>query len=54
MRDRESRYRAVRDGATAQVTMTADQDLARGSKCNNGDHQALPTVLAERWRYIIK
>src|SRR5262249_33100028 len=32
MRDRDSRHRAVRDAATAQVTVTADQDSVRAAK----------------------
>ncbi len=42
MRDRDSRHEAVRDAATAQVTVTADQDSVRGGENNNSDHHALP------------
>jgi len=32
MRDRDGRHRAFRDAATAQVTVTADQDAAGAAK----------------------
>jgi hypothetical protein len=54
MRDRDSRHRVVRDAATASVTMTADQDSVRAVNLTAAIIKRCRTVLAERWRYIIK
>jgi hypothetical protein len=54
MRDRDSRHRAVRDAATASVTMTADQGSGRAANITAAIIKRCRTVPAERWRYIIK
>jgi hypothetical protein len=54
MRDRDSRQRAVRDAATAQVTVTANQDSVRVAKVTALLIKRCRTVLTERCRYITK
>jgi hypothetical protein len=54
MRDRDSRHRAVRDAATAQVTVTADHDAVRAAKVTAVLIKRCRTVLTERCRYITK
>ena len=53
-RDRHSRHRAVRDAATAQVAVTADQDAVRAAKVTAVLIKRCRTVLTERCRYITK
>jgi hypothetical protein len=53
-RDRGGRHRAVRDAATAQVTVTADQDSARAVKVAAVLIKRRRTVLTERCRYITR
>jgi hypothetical protein len=45
---------AVRDAATAQVTVTADQDSVRAAKATAVLIKRCRTVLTERCRYITK
>jgi hypothetical protein len=45
---------AVRDAATAQVTVTADQDSVRAAKATAVLIKRFRTVLTERCRYITK
>ncbi len=54
MRDRDSRHGAVRDAATAQVTVTADQDSGRAAKIIAVLIEYCGTVLTERRRYLTK
>jgi hypothetical protein len=53
-RDRHSRHRAVRDDATAQVAVIADQDAVRAAKVTAVLIKRRRTVLTERCRYITK
>jgi len=50
MRDRDSRHRAVRDAATAQVAVTADQDSVRTANVATVLIKRCRTVLTERCR----
>jgi hypothetical protein len=52
MRDGDSRHRAARDAATAQVAVTADQDSVRAAKVAAVLIKRCRTVLTERCRYI--
>jgi hypothetical protein len=54
MRDRDSRHRAAGDAATAQVTVTADQDSVRAVNVTAALIKRCRTVLTERYRYITK
>ena len=49
-----SRHRAVRDAATAQVMVTADQDPGRAAKVTAVLIKRCRTVLTERCRYITR
>jgi hypothetical protein len=53
-RDLHSRHRAVRDAATAQVAVTADQDAVRAAKVTAVLIKRCRTVLTEHCRYITK
>jgi hypothetical protein len=54
MRDRDSRHRAVRDAATAQVMVTANQGSGRVAKVTAVLIKRCRTVLTERCRYITR
>ncbi len=54
MRDRDSRHRALRDAATAQVAVTAHQDSIGAAKITAVLNKRCRTVLTERCRYITK
>jgi hypothetical protein len=53
-RDRDSRHRAVRDAATAQVAVTAGQDSVKAAKVTAVLIKRCRTVLMERCRCITK
>jgi hypothetical protein len=52
MRDRDGHHRVVRDAATEQVTVAADQHSVRATKVTAMLIKRCRTVLTERCRYI--
>jgi hypothetical protein len=51
-RDRDYPHQAVRHAATAQVTVTADQDSVRTANVNSSAHLALPNRVHRALLYI--